>query len=78
MLAKMENVPKLFCCYFEISVFKILRVGCTKKSFFFPLLEYSKIPLLRPPFGLPKSDLISEVVLVSNIDHKKNTIWDRS
>ena len=27
---------------------------------------YSKIPLLRPPFGLPKSGLIREVVLISN------------
>ena len=28
---------------------------------------YSKIPILRPPFGLPKSELISEVVLILNI-----------
>ena len=28
---------------------------------------YSKIPILRPPFGLPKSGLISEVVLISNM-----------
>ena len=27
----------------------------------------SKIPLLRPPFGLAKSGLISEVVLISDI-----------
>ena len=27
---------------------------------------YSKIPILRPPFGLPKSGLISEVVLILN------------
>ena len=26
----------------------------------------SKIPILRPPFGLPKSGLISEVVLITN------------
>ena len=30
-------------------------------------LVYSKISILRPPFGLPKSGLISEVVLISNI-----------
>ena len=28
--------------------------------------KYSKIPILRPPFGLPRSGLIREVVLVSN------------
>ena len=28
---------------------------------------YSKIPILRPPFGLPKNGLIREVVLISNI-----------
>ena len=28
--------------------------------------EYSKIPILRPPFGLPKRGLISEVVLIYN------------
>ena len=28
---------------------------------------YSKIPILRPPFGLPKSGPISEVVLISNM-----------
>ena len=28
--------------------------------------HYSKIPILRPPFGLPKTGLISEVVLISN------------
>ena len=28
---------------------------------------YSKIPILRPPFGLPKSGLISKVVLIWNI-----------
>ena len=27
----------------------------------------SKIPILRPPFGLPKSGLIREVVLILNI-----------
>ena len=31
------------------------------------LLYYSKIPILRPPFGLPKSGLISEMVLISNM-----------
>ena len=30
-------------------------------------LKYSKIPLLRPPFGLPKSGFISKVVLIANI-----------
>ena len=29
--------------------------------------KYNKIPILRPPFGLPKSGLINEVVLISNI-----------
>ena len=29
-----------------------------------PLNVYSKIPLLRPPFGLPKSGFISDVVLI--------------
>ena len=29
--------------------------------------KVSKIPILSPPFGLPKSDLIKEVVLISNI-----------
>ena len=28
--------------------------------------EYSKIPILRPPSGLLKSGLISEVVLIKN------------
>ena len=28
---------------------------------------YSKIPILRPPFGLPKSGLIRKVVLILNI-----------
>ena len=28
---------------------------------------YSKILILRPPLGLPKSGLIREVVLISNI-----------
>ena len=28
---------------------------------------YSKIPILRPPYGLSKSGLIREVVLISNI-----------
>ena len=28
---------------------------------------YSKISIFRPPFGLPESGLISEVVLISNI-----------
>ena len=28
---------------------------------------YGKISKLRPPFGLPKSGLISEVVLISDI-----------
>ena len=33
---------------------------------------YSKIPILRPLFGLPKSGLISEVVLISNtISYRK-------
>ena len=30
----------------------------------------SKIPILRPPFRLPKSGLIREVVLISNIISK--------
>ena len=29
--------------------------------------KYSKIPILRPPFGLLESGLIREVVLISNI-----------
>ena len=37
---------------------------CFPRSGFFE--EYSKIPTLRPPFRLPKSGLISEVVLISN------------
>ena len=28
---------------------------------------YRKIPLLRPPFGLPKSGLFREVVLILNL-----------
>ena len=31
------------------------------------MMKYSKIPILRPPFGLPKSGLIREVVVLSNI-----------
>ena len=34
-------------------------------------LWYSKIPLLRPPFGLPKSGLIREVLLILNISYGK-------
>ena len=30
-------------------------------------LVYSKVPLLKSPFGLPKSGLISEAVLISGI-----------
>ena len=30
-------------------------------------INYSKTPLLRPPFGLSKSGLIREVVFISNI-----------
>ena len=30
------------------------------------LVYFSEIPILRPPFGLPKSGLISEVVLILN------------
>ena len=29
-------------------------------------LNYSKIPILRPPFGLPESALIRGVVLILN------------
>ena len=29
--------------------------------------NYSEIPILRPPFGLPKNGLIREVVLISNM-----------
>ena len=32
----------------------------------FNVSMYSKIPILRPLFGLPKSGLIGEVVLISN------------
>ena len=34
---------------------------------FMQITTYSKIPILRPPFRLPKSGLISEVVLILNI-----------
>ena len=37
---------------------------CCRQSNLFCGLQ---IPLLRPPFGLPKSGLIREVVLISNI-----------
>ena len=30
-------------------------------------IDYSEIPILRPPFGMPKSGLISEVVSISNM-----------
>ena len=33
--------------------------------------KYSKIPLVRPPFGLPKSGLINELVLISKIKSKE-------
>ena len=34
-------------------------------------LWYSKIPLLIPPFGLPKRGLIREVLLILNISYGK-------
>ena len=33
-------------------------------------LKYSKIPILRPPFGLLKNGLISEMVLILNMIKK--------
>ena len=36
-------------------------------SIWYNSTSISKLPILRPPFGLPKSGLISEVVLISNI-----------
>ena len=35
------------------------------------MINHSRIPVLRPPFGLPKSGLIREVVLISNIISKE-------
>ena len=37
---------------------------------------HSKMPILRPPFELPKSGLIREVVLILNIISYERTIWD--
>ena len=53
----------------SFELFRLLK--SLKKSMFYIffilfLLIYSKIPLLRPPFGLLKSGLISEVVLILN------------
>ena len=31
------------------------------------IFQYSKIPILRSPFGLSKSALVNEVVLISNM-----------
>ena len=52
-----------FCLFAFIS--ELPAMSHCKFFLYFPM-NYSKIPILRPPFGLPKSGLIKEVVLITN------------
>ena len=55
----------------SVPKFRYITVGSKvfpQSYIIFPFtLDYSKVSLLRSPFGLPKRGLISEVVLISGI-----------
>ena len=60
--------PEMLCKNIQLVIIKLYKkINYTERSIEIKLYKYSKIPILRPPFGLLISGLIREVVLMSNI-----------